>query len=108
MKVNRGIRRYNDMFPEVVEVETVTTKGRNQELLEQRDTRLCDRFYFLGVVKGMRYEDILVWLEEEFEITKTTISERLQLPELGDYLKEVKAKNPSTSHFRKKWKRMVW
>lgn len=46
-------------------------RGRNKELIQERDKKLFERFYYWSEVRRLRFDDTIKKLsEEEFESVK--------------------------------------
>ncbi len=85
---------YNSLFPQAVLSELKNKSKRNVYLVE-RDDKLACRYYFHANIRRARYDDCLVELSAEFDLTHNVIMQRLQLR--LDFLKKlVKDQTPLT------------
>lgn len=54
-------------------------RGRNKNLIEERDQKLYERFYYLVEVNRMRYDDAVKYLaEKEFFISEARVIQLLR------------------------------
>lgn len=97
------------LFKEIFVAErTVQTlrQGRSEELINQRNECLVDRYYYLGRETGKRYDLLLEQLRREFFIETVTIAERIG--ENRDQLEVLKRQRPDRDYFAAKWPHLVW
>jgi hypothetical protein len=72
----------------VVEISSTLQRGRNKELIRQRDEALCRRYYYWTEVQRLRFDDALkVLSEKEFFISEERIMTIIR--KMGGELKDI-------------------
>jgi hypothetical protein len=106
MKYRRGVRNDQTLFGDLLATEERRQKGRDGALLEKRDVRLYHRYYYYRSLLKKSYEEALLELQEDFEISIETI------PRIIDkYTTEVRRlmnEGITTVALREKYPKMVW
>lgn len=73
MRKRRGIRAFETLFGDQI-TEEEKRKGRNQELLAERDMCICYRAYYYRVFHGVKvYEVMMEKLGREFFLSTDTV-----------------------------------
>lgn len=69
----RGIRAYNELFAKETTTTSKPKKGRNNDLIQQRDELLSARFYYYSKRRGLRYEEVIIKLSNEFFLSESRV-----------------------------------
>ena len=87
-------------------MNTKTTKGRNPQLLEKRDTCIAERYYYYNHFTTNTYEDILAILVQEFFLSR----ERIQdiLVKQSSHLHKLKDMNCKMLYLKRRWPHLKW
>ncbi|MBV8254994.1 MAG: hypothetical protein JO154_20505 [Chitinophaga sp.] len=99
---------FSQLLTTASEDATRRTPGRNRELIARRDERLVHRHYYYLRISKKRYDEIIQLLSEEFDLSGSTIIERLQLENNFQLLKQLTTQQPSLNDLRKRYPWMVW
>jgi len=105
----RGHRTYLSLFQPEPVTDTITIperKGRNEELIKQRNELLLHRHYFYSKIKCLQYHMLLEALESEFFITQRTLVDIVQTNSF--ILKDLNTKKPSAAYFKTKYPFLSW
>lgn len=113
--MGRGARLLNSIFEESqleqMKVETAketTERGRSLELLRRRNERLVDRLYYYRFLKKLRDEDYYALLEQQFDLSISTIGQIIVLDEWTTHMRVLMRDKTTERDLRKKWDWMVW
>ncbi len=101
--------RGQKLFNELIKSETAlasTGKGRNQELLAQRNECLIDRYYFFSRFTKKNYEEVLNRLMGEFFLTPDRIARVVQ--DHAAALKTHRQESTSVNVLQIKWPHLKW
>jgi hypothetical protein len=109
----RGIKRYNSLqlFPEdrTAEVEDERMQGRDPELIRKRNVRLVHRLYWYKREYPLhKYDVVMDWLVEEFEISTTTIYKVLAEVEYDRLLNLLARNKPTNEELKTLYVWMDW
>ena len=100
----RGQRLFNTVIKG--ESQEPTRKGRNDTLLELRNSCLLARYYYYGHFTSKCFEDILSAMVSEFFLTPVRISRIIQ--ENIDIVKELKQKKMTKYQLQHAWPQYKW
>lgn len=89
------LKAYCERPPKAKEIK----KGRNIDLLKNRDRKLAARFYYWAGIKNLRYSETIDKLVEEFDITEKVVIERLRLNQ--EYIDRLFADKPSSNNLKR-------
>lgn len=89
-------------------IKPIKTIGRSEDLVRKRNERLCARLYWYRLKAKYNYDDILVELQREFDISAVTISKIIQGDEWQDELIRLRQQKPGIDYFRHKYPFMRW
>lgn len=84
----------------------IGTKGRNSELLKQRNLAIVYRYYFYKSFTKWKYEAIIEKVSEEMYLTNRTITEILTAQ--VEELREIKADQPPIVRLSRKFPQYNW
>lgn len=106
----RGSRSlYNNLL---FEDDTTTTTekniGRSADLISKRDEKLVHRHYYYLKIYGLQYQAILEQLSIEFDLTITTIVERLQMSDNDRLLNKLRKEKTPLQQLRKLYPFFNW
>lgn len=101
----RGIHTFNETIINQI-TQKPLKKGRNSELIEQRNVLLLNRYYFYANFTKTRYEAVMQLLSGEFFLAERRISD-LITNDKGT-LSELRRKQPDISYFRKRFPHLSW
>ncbi len=100
----RGKKVFNDIISE--QDDKGGRKGRNDDLLELRNTCMIARYYYYCKFRSKSFEEILRRMANEFFITPIRISRIIQ--ENIAAIKEMKEKEVSVYHLQATWPQFKW
>jgi hypothetical protein len=93
-----------DLFP----TTATSGRGRNPELLQQRNEKMAYRYYYYAYLKQTRgWEYIVTMLSVEFDISTTTVSKTVTMV-LSETLKDIFQQKPSVQDLKRKFPYLVW
>lgn len=81
-------------------------KGRSTKLLENRDNKMAHRYYYYTKIVRYNYDDTLQALENDFDITISTIVERIQL--ISEKVRQVRDKKLSRADLKRIYPGLNW
>ncbi len=81
-------------------------KGRNPELVMQRDRKLAVRFYYYALIRKLNYRDTIAALVMEFDICERVVLDRLRHNQ--SFVDELFARKPSITELRKRFPYLRW
>jgi len=104
----RGVKVFKGLFddqPTLQPEEAVESRGRNAELIQQRNEHLLYRFVWYGR-DNYRYEYIVKQLCEEFYLSERTVSQIIT--DHAADLQKIRQQNPTVDWLRKKYQNFKW
>lgn len=102
----RGVHTlFADIFTEQ-ELPKQSNKGRNADLIAQRNECLIDRYFYLGETTGLRYELLVKRVAQEFFLSAVTVPEIIN--DNLDKLLQLKKAKPGKKYFQEKWQHLAW
>ncbi len=101
----RGQKLFKNLISED-EAEKSIRRGRNDDLLERRNSCLVARYYYYGRYKGKCFEEILQIMVSEFFLTPSRIVRIIR--ENIDTIKAIKEKNISVYQLQNAWPQFKW
>ena len=101
----RGSNAILSLFPSPIETHP-EQKGRRNVHLDRRDDALAARFYFYHHIVRIRYDDILLKLEQEFFITTNVVIQRLNTR--TNYMKDLSKQGAQAAYLKKMFPFYVW
>ncbi len=81
-------------------------KGRNPELVLQRDRKLAARFYWYAKLRRMNYRDTVSALVQEFDISDRVVLDRLRANQ--DYLDWLFESHPGKQWLQRNFPYFRW
>jgi DNA invertase Pin-like site-specific DNA recombinase len=102
----RGAATFKNIFDNTLNNEIGKRKGRNSNLIEQRNEALVKRFYFYSAFTKMDYESRIKLIAKEFYISVSTVSQLLAKWQLE--IKEIKKQKPKISDLKKEYPHYNW
>ncbi|WP_157960876.1 hypothetical protein [Nubsella zeaxanthinifaciens] len=96
---------YTSLFPSSVKANP-NNKGRRNVLMYSRDEKLCYRYYFHAEIKRTRYDDCLLALENEFDLTAGVVMQRLE--QNTALLKDIISRKPTVKELAAKFPYFVF
>jgi hypothetical protein len=105
MKYRRGVRSFKNLFGEQV-TEEQKKKGRDAELVAQRDECLFHRYYYYAKLHRVDFEPAMRILCEEFFLSTDTIPRIVN--EYTVQLRQLMNGQPDLNYFRRKYPHLVW
>ncbi len=97
------------IFKNISEIDSIpkqVKKGRNRELLNERNRALINRYYYYKSSSTLRYEAILSKLRCEFYLSQVTIVEIITAN--VDELVSIQKIKPSISTLKKDFQHFNW
>jgi len=82
------------------------SKGRNLNLVAQRNQCLIDRYYYYGAYTDKRFDTVIEQLSIEFFLSIYRITDIVEAN--MDLLNELKKEKPQLSYFQNKWGFLRW
>lgn len=101
----RGQKLFNSIIKRNSD-EKLNKRGRNEELLDQRNSCMIARYYYYGKYKGKCFEEILLTMASEFFLTTTRISRIIQ--ENTEVIKEMKDNEVSIYQLQANYPHFKW
>lgn len=103
----RGQRTaYRSLFTdEEIAMPVAEKKGRNEQLIAQRNELLIYRHYYYIKIRRRQFGDTLKSLSNEFHITERTILDVFQKTNL---LREIRQKDLDVAFFKAKYPHLIW
>jgi|GEM_PF-444901 len=84
----------------------MNTKGRNTELISQRNHKLCARFYWYSEILNIRFKKTLKFLNEEFDLSEARIAQLLR--ENTDIIADFEDSKISAAELEKLYPHFNW
>ena len=104
--VQRGYRTLFGDLLEDTEVKAPQGKGRNEELLAQRNELLIHRYYYFTKILRLQYGDALKQLRDQLHLETRTITDILQTNSAELY--RLHQSKPAIKYFRDKYPYLRW
>lgn len=101
--MKRGLQTISKAFMPANESEKANKKG---SLTDERDECILYRYYFYCQIKEIRFDVALTYLEKEFFISASTITNRLTVK--GELLKEIITAKNKPQTLKKKYPQFNW
>lgn len=106
----RGERIYGKMTennsPASTPKKKTKRKGRCNELINRRNSKLLHRFYYYSVIHKLNYEAVLMQLNKEFDIKEFTIADIIA--KSSNELMELKEENLNVVDLKKMYPLYTW